>query len=139
VVAPRTAVGSGSLIEAGLISAEGGFWPACRVTGILGLRRPSLIPARLGVAALRALRKLTLAGFARLGLAVFAFSGFAEVVDFFVVEFTDLAGFEVEDERAIADAANFLDVMPNLFEHLAQFSIAAFNENNLIPGIVDGT
>jgi len=105
----------------------------------LGLRRPSLIPARLGVAALRALRKLTLAGFARLGLAVFAFSGFAEVVDFFLVEFTDLAGFEVEDERAIADAANFLDVMPNLFEHLAQFSIAAFNENNLIPGIVDGT
>ena len=46
------------------------------------------------------------------------------------------AGFDVEDQRAVADAANFFDVVADFLEHLTDFAIAAFDEDQFVPGIV---
>jgi len=81
--------------------------------------------------------ELALAGLARLRFAVLAFRGFAEVFYFFGFELANLAGFEVEDKRAVADAADLLDVVANLFEHLAEFAVAAFDEYYFVPRIID--
>jgi hypothetical protein len=127
-----------ALREAWLNLAEGAIWSAGRASGFSGLRS-TFVPARLGGGALRALRKLTLARFARLGLAVLAFGGPAEVVDLFLVEFTDLSRLEIENERSVTDAADLLNMVADFFEHFAQFAVAAFDENYLIPGIIDRT
>ena len=46
------------------------------------------------------------------------------------------AGFDVEDEGAIADAANFFDVVADFLKHLADFAIATLNEDHFVPGVV---
>jgi hypothetical protein len=61
---------------------------------------------------------------------------FAQEFQLRSVEFAEVAGFLVEDERAIADAANLLDEVADFLEHFAQFAVAAFNQNNFVPGIV---
>ena len=33
-------------------------------------------------------------------------------------------------------AANLLDVVADLFEHLAEFAVPAFDEDDLVPGII---
>src|SRR5690349_16825504 len=42
---------------------------------------------------------------------------------------------QVERERTVADTANLLDMMANLFEHLAQLPVFALGQGDLIPGI----
>src|SRR6202012_3466918 len=42
----------------------------------------------------------------------------------------------IKHQRSVAHAANLLYAVANLFEHLAQFAIAAFDQDNLVPGIV---
>jgi hypothetical protein len=70
------------------------------------------------------------------GFGLFAFGGAAELGDFLGVELAMAAGFDVEDQRAVADAANFFDVVADFLEHLADFAIAAFDEDQFVPGIV---
>jgi hypothetical protein len=52
------------------------------------------------------------------------------------VEFAQIPRFLVQNQRAVADAANLLHKMSNFFEHLAQFTIPSFDQNNFVPGIV---
>jgi hypothetical protein len=68
--------------------------------------------------------------------AQLAIGSFAQIFELFGFQFACLAGFDVEHKRAVADTADFFDVMADLFEHLAEFSIAAFDENDFIPGVV---
>jgi hypothetical protein len=72
----------------------------------------------------------------QLRFAQLAVSGFAQVLEFFGLQFTHFARFDVEHQRSIAHAADFLDVMPNLFEHLAQLAIATLDDDDFVPGIV---
>jgi len=65
-------------------------------------------------------------------------SGEAQSFDFFGSQFAKLAGLDIENKRAVADAANLLDVVTDLFEHLAQFAVAAFDEDDFVPGIFTG-
>ena len=46
------------------------------------------------------------------------------------------AGFDVEDQRAVADAANFFDVVADFLEHFANLAVAALDEDHFVPGIV---
>jgi hypothetical protein len=112
------------------------IWSAGLLSSFSGLRS-TFDPAGLGGGASRALGKLTLAGFADLWFAVLAFGGFAKVFDFFGRQFADFARLEIEDEGAVADAADFLDVMTDLFEHLAEFAVTTFDEDDFVPGIID--
>jgi hypothetical protein len=52
------------------------------------------------------------------------------------LKFAQAARFLIENQGAIADAANFFDKMADLLEHLAQFAVAALDENHFVPGII---
>jgi hypothetical protein len=65
-----------------------------------------------------------------------AFGGLAQCVHFLRLKLTQVARLLIEDQRAIADAADFFDEMADFLEHLAQFAVAALDENDLVPGIV---
>jgi hypothetical protein len=47
-----------------------------------------------------------------------------------------VAGLLVEDQRAVADAADFFDEMADFLEHFAQFAVAALDQNHFVPWIV---
>jgi hypothetical protein len=55
---------------------------------------------------------------------------------FIAVQFAHLARFQIEHQRAIPHPANFLHVMADLLEHLAQLAIAAFDQHHFVPRIV---
>ena len=93
-----------------------------------------LIPARLGTRELR-LARCPRTILRALRLSQLAFSGFAKVFDFFRLEFTGLAGFEIKLKRAIAHAADLLDMMADLFKHLAELAVTALDENNFEPRV----
>jgi hypothetical protein len=67
---------------------------------------------------------------------VLSFGGAAELGDLFGSELAMAAWFDVENEGAVADAANFLDVVAYFLEHFADFAIAALDEDHFVPGIV---
>ena len=69
-------------------------------------------------------------------LAQLAVGGLAQVFKFFGLQFAHFARFDIQHQRAIANAANFLDMMADLFEHLAQFAVAALDDDHFVPGIV---
>ena len=48
-----------------------------------------------------------------------------------------LPGSMCENEWAVAYAANLLDAVADLFEHFAEFAVPAFDEDDLVPGIID--
>jgi hypothetical protein len=52
------------------------------------------------------------------------------------LQFAQVPRLLVQDQRAVADAANFFDKVADFLKHLAQFAVAAFNENHFVPGIV---
>jgi hypothetical protein len=62
--------------------------------------------------------------------------GEAQSLHFFGLQFAELTGFDIQDEGAVADAANLLDMMADLFEHFAQFAITALDDNDFVPGVV---
>src|SRR5215469_5254262 len=72
----------------------------------------------------------------RLWLAQPTLGSVAQVFELFGFQFADFSGLEVEHQRPVADTADFLDMMAYLFEHLAQFAIAPFNQNYFEPRIV---
>ena len=51
-------------------------------------------------------------------------------------ELAEFAGCDVEAERSVADAADLFDVVADLFEHFAELAVAAFDEGDLVPGVV---
>jgi len=51
-------------------------------------------------------------------------------------KFAHVARLLVEDQRAVAYAANLFDEVAYPLEHLAQFAVAALDEDDFIPGIV---
>jgi hypothetical protein len=69
-------------------------------------------------------------------LAQLAICGFAQVVQLFSFELAHFARFNVEHQRAVAYATNLLDVVADLLEHLTQLAVAAFNEDDFVPGVV---
>ena len=94
-----------------------------------------LIPARLrtrksrfGFCARTILRALR--------LSQLAFGGFAKILNFFGLEFADLAGFQIKLQRTVPYPADLFDVVADLLEHLAQLTITAFDEDNFKPGIL---
>src|SRR5271165_1306762 len=59
-----------------------------------------------------------------------------QLFDFLLTQLAHLARLDIQHQRSVADAANLLDVMADLLKHLADFTIAPLNENQLIPGIL---
>src|ERR1035437_8000825 len=49
---------------------------------------------------------------------------------------THAARLLIENQRAVTDATDFFDKVTDLLEHLAQFAVAALDENHFVPGIV---
>jgi len=76
--------------------------------------------------------------FRRFGTPRLEFAGGGKTQGLYLLRFqlAEVAGFDIEDQRSVADATDLLNVVPDLLEHLAQFAIAAFNEDNFVPGIV---
>jgi hypothetical protein len=89
-------------------------------------------------ASFRGLSRIPGGHLARLGPAwfPFTFGGEAQGGYFFRSKLAQLAGFEIEHQRAVADTANLFDEVPDALKHLAQLAIAAFREHHFIPGIV---
>jgi hypothetical protein len=94
------------------------------------------IPARLHARRLRLSFREAFLGAPRLRLAILPLRGLAQVFQFFRLQFTQVAGLEIEHERAVADPPNLLHAMPDLLEHLAQFTVAAFDKNHLKPRVL---
>ena len=60
----------------------------------------------------------------------------AQVFELFGFEFAHLARFKIENQGSVAYAANLFNVMSDLLEHLAQFTVATLDDDDFIPGIV---
>jgi hypothetical protein len=60
----------------------------------------------------------------------------AQSLHLFGFQFAELAGLYIENQGAVADTANLLDVVADLLEHLAQFAIAALDDDDFVPGVV---
>jgi hypothetical protein len=71
-----------------------------------------------------------------LGFAQFAVGGFAQVFEFFGLQFAHLAGLDIEHQGTVAYAANLFYVVADLLKHLAELAITAFDEDDFVPGIV---
>jgi hypothetical protein len=126
-----------ALFETGSIDAGGpAIFSAAKILGSSSFRA-GFAPAGFRSGAVGARFEFALR-FAKLGFPVFAFGCLTQVLQFFGVELADIAGFEIEDQWAVTDAADLLDVVTDLFEHFAQFAVAAFDQNDFIPGIIDG-
>jgi hypothetical protein len=76
------------------------------------------------------------ADFLGFGGAEFAVGRFSEQFEFLGIEFAEISGLLIEDQGAVTYAANLFDEMADLLEHFAQFAVAAFNENDFVPGVV---
>jgi hypothetical protein len=72
----------------------------------------------------------------QLALLQLAFGGQTQQIDLFRVEFAHLSGFHIKFERAVADAPDLLDMVADLLEHLAQFTVSSLDQRNFKPGIV---
>jgi len=54
----------------------------------------------------------------------------------FRLQLPQLARLKIQHQRTISDPTNLLHMMPDLLEHLAQFPVAALDDDHFIPGIV---
>jgi hypothetical protein len=61
---------------------------------------------------------------------------FAQQRQLLGIKLAQIAGFLIEHQRPVADAANLLDKMADFLEHFAQFAVASLNQNHFVPGIV---
>jgi hypothetical protein len=52
------------------------------------------------------------------------------------LQFAQVPRLLVQDQRAVTDAADFFHKVADFLEHLAQFAVAAFDENHFVPGII---
>jgi len=66
----------------------------------------------------------------------FSRSGKTQLVDLVFIELAEFAGLEVENEWAIAYAADLFYVEADLFEELADLAVAAFDEDDFVPGVI---
>jgi hypothetical protein len=72
----------------------------------------------------------------RLWLPPFAFRSQPKLVQFFRIQFAELARLHVQHQRPVAHTPNLLHAVPDLFEHLPQFAIAALGQHHFVPRIV---
>src|ERR1022692_433860 len=63
-------------------------------------------------------------------------AGGTQTVNFLQGQGTELPGWNVERERAIADALDFFHVVSDLFKHAPDLPVAALDQSNFVPGIV---
>jgi len=59
-----------------------------------------------------------------------------ESLDFAGGEFAELARSDVEAERSVTYATDLFHMMADLFEHFSELAVAAFDEGDLVPGVV---
>src|SRR5712671_977166 len=62
-------------------------------------------------------------------------AGCLQAVDFFLRESTELTGWNVQCERTVTHALDFLYVMAHSFEHAPDLAIASLDQGNFIPRI----
>jgi hypothetical protein len=65
-----------------------------------------------------------------------SFRSLAKADQFLRPKFPELSRLLVERQRAVSHAADLLDKMPDLLEHLAEFAIAAFDQHHFVPRVV---
>ncbi len=82
------------------------------------------------------IHRFALSDILQLQLARFTIGSLAQVFELFGFEFAHYAGLDVEHQRAVTHASNLLNVMADLFEHLAQLTVAAFNQDDFVPGVI---
>jgi len=70
-----------------------------------------------------------------LGLLVFSASEILELVDFGFGEGAEFPGGDVENEGAELGALNLFDEEADLLKHAADLAIAAFDEDDFVPGV----
>jgi hypothetical protein len=70
------------------------------------------------------------------GGAQLALSGGTEACKLFGLQFAQVARLLIQNQRAVAYAANLFNEVADLLEHFAQFAVAALNEHHFVPGIV---
>ena len=61
---------------------------------------------------------------------------FAEVLEFFRLQLAHFARLDIEHQWTVPDTTNLLNVVADLLEHLAQLAVAAFDDDDFVPGIV---
>lgn len=86
-------------------------------------------------------RSLQLGVLGELGLGndFLALGGAIEGCDLAQSELAELAGSDVQAKGPIADAADLFDVVADLLEHFSELAVAAFDEGDLVPGVIAAT
>jgi hypothetical protein len=72
-------------------------------------------------------------GFGGLQLAV---GNLPQQLELLGIQLAQIARLLVENQRAVADAANLFDEVADLLEHLAQFPVATLDQHHFEPGII---
>ena len=54
----------------------------------------------------------------------------------FGLQLAQLPRLQVENQRAVTDPPDLLDMVANLLEHLAQLAVAPLDHDHFVPGIV---
>jgi hypothetical protein len=62
----------------------------------------------------------------------------AQQIHLFCHQFARRSRLNIQHQRAIRHTANLFHAMSDLFKHLSQLAVAAFDQNNLVPGIFPG-
>jgi hypothetical protein len=65
-----------------------------------------------------------------------AIGSLAKQIQLLRLQFAQIARFLVEYQRTIANATNLLNEVADLLKHLAQFAVAPFDQDHLVPRIV---
>jgi hypothetical protein len=65
-----------------------------------------------------------------------AIRSLAQIFELFGFQFAHVARFNVEYQRAVSHTADLFDVMPDLLKHLAQLAVAAFDDDDFVPGVI---
>jgi hypothetical protein len=127
-----------ALIEGSLgeIVLRAGGRPFFKRLGGKGLRRAGAGSARQYCGQLAGVNQIAAAEILGFRCTQRAVGCLAQQVELARIQLTQIARLLIEDQGAVAHAANLLDEVADLLEHLAQLAVAAFNENHFVPGIV---
>jgi hypothetical protein len=82
------------------------------------------------------IEQVTAAEILGFGDSQFPFRGLHQQLHLFRLQFAQIARFLIEDQRAVANAADFLDEVADLLEHFAQLAVATLDKDDFVPGIV---
>jgi hypothetical protein len=82
------------------------------------------------------IHRLTLPSLLRFLRNQLSLSGLAQLVQLLGIELAHLARFQIQHQRTVPHATDLFNVVPDLLKHLAQLTVAPFNEHHLVPGVV---